>query len=64
MSEIYTHFAKLVTAERILFASLQIHPVCFPEYMHKWEEAEQKENSQSKDIRFLLCLIELFSSGM
>ena len=36
MSEIYTHFAKLVTAERILFASLQIHPVCFPEYMHKW----------------------------
>ena len=63
MDAVYTHIAELVTPERILAADLQIHPLCFPEYMHKWNEAKQKENIQSKDIRFLLCLIEILSSG-
>ena len=64
MEEIYTHISVLVTPERILAADLQIHLVCFPEYLHKWKEVKQKEHSQSKDIRFLLCLLEIFSSGM
>ena len=39
-----------ITPERILAVDLQIHAVCFLEYMHKWKEAKQKENSKSKDI--------------
>ena len=63
MDAVYTHITELITPERIRAADLQIYPLCFPEYMHKWKEAKQKENLQSKDIRFLLCLIEILSSG-
>ena len=60
----YTHTAELVTPKRNLAAGLQIYPVSFPEYMHKWKEAQQKENSQSKDIRFpFWYLIEIFPSS-
>ena len=48
MHEVYTHIAELLTPEPILAADLQIHPTCFPEYMHKWNEAKQKKNTQSK----------------
>ena len=42
MDKVYTHIAELVTPEQILAADLQIHPVCFPEYMHKCKEAKTK----------------------
>ena len=45
-----THtFAELATPEQILAADLQIHPACFPEYMHKWKEAHQKGVTHSED---------------
>ena len=53
IDEGYTHIAELVTLKLILAADLEVHPVCFPEYIHKLKEAKQKENSLSKDIRFL-----------
>ena len=60
MDEVYTQIDELIM---ILAADLQIHPVRFPGYLQKWKKAKEKENSQSKDIRFLLCLIEIFSSS-
>ena len=42
MDKVYTHIAELVTPEQILAADLQIHLVCFPEYMHKCKEAKIK----------------------
>ena len=48
MDKVYPHIAELVNPERIFAANLQIHPVCFSEYMYKWKEAKQEENSQSK----------------
>ena len=53
MDELYTQIAESVTPEWILAVDLQIHPVCFPEYMHKWKEVKHKEISQSKDSRFV-----------
>ena len=64
IDEACTYIAELITSEGIRAAEIQIHPVSFPEHMDKWKEAKQKQNSQSTDIRFLLCLIEIFSSGM
>ena len=63
MDIVYTHISKLVTPQQILAADLQIYPVCFPGYMHKWKEAKQKENSQSKDTSFLRCLKEIFQAA-
>ena len=40
MDEVYTHIAELVTPEQIVAADLQIHPVCFPEYMDKLKAAK------------------------
>ena len=64
MDKRYSCIVELVTLEQILAANLQIYPACFPEYMHKWKEAKQKKNLQSKDIRFQFCLIEIFSSDI
>ena len=64
MDEVYTHIAELVTPKQVLAADLQFNTVCFPKHMHKWKEGKQKENLQSKDLRFLLCLTEIFSSGI
>ena len=50
-----TDIAELVTPERILAADLQIHPVCFLEYMHKWTEATQRKihNEKISDFYFV-----------
>ena len=52
--EVYTRIAELVTREQILVANLQIHPACFPEYVHKWEAANQKDITHSEDYNVSL----------
>ena len=48
MDKVYPHIAELVNPGRIFAADLQIHSVSFSEYMYKWKEVKQEENSQSK----------------
>ena len=54
MDEVYTSIAELVTFEQILAADLQIRPTCFPEYMHKWKAANQKDITRSEDYNVSL----------
>ena len=64
MDGVCTDFGELESSQQIPTADLEIYSVFFLEYVHKWKEVKQKENSQSKEIRFLLCLIRIFSNGM
>ena len=49
MDEVYTRITELVTPEQILAADLQIHLACFPDYMHKWKAASQKDITHPED---------------
>ena len=54
MDEVYMHIAELVTPEQILVTDLQIYPACFPENMHKWKVANQKDITHSEDYNVSL----------
>ena len=54
MDEVYMHIAELVTPEQILGTDLQIHPARFPENMHKWKVANQKDITHSEDYNVSL----------